>query len=391
MQNIKSIIFPLFFTKAGVDSNCSGQWCWDKDSKMRAFSLVIDKVKRTFIQIRSSLHQKKKHTNSFLFLFLIAIMCLVTRKSIAQINSENWKYVSDEVKETCDSVKNISIPAQDLPGETIKKTLKKCDSVELYFGFKNPPDYVKARYCAMVNQHYDVLIMIYANGKGVESNLDLATHFACLFDGAGAEIDGRIKHLTKLKQQGNFQKNFNICDNITSGYMMAVCADYAQKSSVDKQKKHLEALTLTLKKNEQEQLKKLLAASSLYFNARIDNEMDRFGSGAQAFMILEQMNLNADMIKLIDKASKCKVQSQTTEQFQTADKELNKLYKKIQNIPNEDFSGISKKGIKITERSWLKYKSAWVDFGLSKCPEISKETWETLITKDRIKQLKTFF
>ena len=34
----------LFITKVAVGSDFSGQWCWDKDSKMRAFSLVIDKV-----------------------------------------------------------------------------------------------------------------------------------------------------------------------------------------------------------------------------------------------------------------------------------------------------------------------------------------------------------
>lgn len=333
-------------------------------------------------------HQVKDNNRTFIYLLFVALISFGFSKAIAATSDGDWQYVSDDVKETCNSLKNSSIPLQDMPSDAIKSSYKKCDSEELYFGFKNSPDYFKARNCAIINHHYDILTMIYANGSGVEANLDLAIHFACLFGGAGAEIEGRIKHLTKLKKQKNPKKDFNICDDITSGYMMGVCAGYAQEESVEEQRKHLKALNLSLKPDEQEQLSKLLVASTLYFDARIDNEMDGSGTGAQGFMILETMRLNRKMIKLIDKAMQCKVTSQTSEQYQTADNELNMLYKKTQKKRDQEFSSFSRKGTKITERAWIKYKNAWVNFGLTKCPKITKETWETLITKDRITQLK---
>jgi len=174
--------------------------------------------------------------NSFLYLILIALIAFGSNEAIAKISSENWGDVSNEVKETCNSVKNISIPPQDMPSETIKSSLKKCDSDDLYFGFKNPPDYVKARNCAIVRQDYDVLTMIYANGKGVKANLDLAIHFACLFDGDGREIEDRIKHLVRLKTLMKPKKDFHICDDIRTGYMMAICTSNDQKATVEKQK-----------------------------------------------------------------------------------------------------------------------------------------------------------
>lgn len=326
---------------------------------------------------------------SFLYLTLVILIAFGSNEAIAKISRGNWGYVSNEVKETCNSVKNMSIPPQDIPSEIIKNSLKHCDSDELYFGFKNPPDYVKARNCAIVNHYYDVLTMIYANGKGVKANLDLAIHFACLFGGAGAEIEGRIKHLTKLKSDKN-PKNFNICDDITSGDIINICTSYEQRASVEKQKKHLDLLNLSLTLEERTELKKCLSISSLYFDTRTANEMDRFGTGAQAFIMSEEMNLNSRMIQLLDKIIHCKLKSQTPEQFKKADNILNALYKKTQKKPDEEFYSITRDGIKKTERTWIRYKDAWVSFGLNECPKISKTSWETLITNDRIKQLEDF-
>jgi len=112
----------------------------------------------------------------------------------------------------------------------------------------------------------------------------------------------------------------------------------------------------------------------LFFNTRLDNEMDRSGTGAQAFIISEEMNLKSRMIQLIDKTIQCKLKPQTPEQFQQADNTLNTLYKKTQNKPDEEFTSIHRDGIKKTERTWIKYKDAWVNFGLTQCPKISKET-----------------
>lgn len=68
--------------------------------------------------------------------------------------------------------------------------------------------------------------MIYASGKGAQRNLDLALKFACeMATIASAEKAGRVAHLEKLKAEGWTGSNFDVCDDITSGYMSGFCED----------------------------------------------------------------------------------------------------------------------------------------------------------------------
>lgn len=327
--------------------------------------------------------------NRILFLFIgITLFNIAANNAIAKISSDNWNRVSNEkIKEICNSVKYLSIPSQDLPNDTEKKIFAKCDSDELYFGFKAPSDYVKARHCSIFKHKEDTLIMIYANGKGVDKNIDLAIHFACQFDAAPAEIEGRINHLIKIKEYPYSKKDFNICDDITSGYMMGYCASLEQRAEKEQQRKHINAFIKTLTISEQKAFQSLQNTSKIYFETRLSNELDRYGSGAIAFRIMEEINLNNKMIELLNQTIQCKFTSYNVNVYQKADKQLNLLYTKTQNKPDEDFS-ITKNNIKKTERTWIKYRDSWLKFGRLKCPEVSEDTWKTLITKERIEQLK---
>ena len=120
---------------------------------------------------------------------------------------------------------------------------------------------------------------------------------------------------------------------------------------------------------------------------RIEHEMDRFGSGALAGGIQEEIALKNNMMTLLDQTIQCKLPSYTAKQYQKADKILNFLYKKTQSKPEEPYS-TTIGGIKKTERTWIHYKDSWVSFGHTRCPNISENTWKTLITKERIIQLK---
>src|SRR3954470_17079938 len=51
-------------------------------------------------------------------------------------------------KQICASVKDVEPPAADRPASTEEKSLANCVSVDLYFGFGQPADPVKARKCA---------------------------------------------------------------------------------------------------------------------------------------------------------------------------------------------------------------------------------------------------
>ncbi len=139
---------------------------------------------------------------------------------------------------SCARVQNIQFPADDRPNEVQKARLKGCDSEDLYYGIEGPADPVKARLCAyqqmdsreeLVFGGEAILMMVYAIGAGASRNLDLAIKLACAIEGAPAELDGRLRHLEALKDQRSGRVTFDLCDDITSGFMMGYCAAHDQR------------------------------------------------------------------------------------------------------------------------------------------------------------------
>jgi uncharacterized protein YecT (DUF1311 family) len=300
--------------------------------------------------------------------------------------ANNWDSLAQETKALCTSAQSISAPAQDQPDDAQKKLLAQCDASAFYYGFENAPDYIQARKCAFIKNDYGVLTMIYANGKEVKPDLNLAIHYACLMEAAPAETEGRVSHLAKMKT-GNDKSTFDICDDITSGYMMGVCASIDEAQAEPQQLKYLAEVKQKLSSTEQAAFQKLLDASVIYFKARVDNELDDRGTGASAFAISERMALNKTMTQMIKDTLECKLPTATEQQYQLADAQLNQAYKKTQKKPFPSDVSITSAGIQKTERAWINYRDAWIDFAQFKCPNANTTNWKTLLTNERAKQL----
>jgi hypothetical protein len=124
-------------------------------------------------------------------------------------------------EQICAGVAKIDFPKKDLPTSKDKKTLEDCSPRDLYYGINTPVDYGKARKCAFIKFFgpgdssdvlggADILTMIYANGKGVKRNVDLATKVRCDMDTSyGTNSPISIRYLQHLKKIAN--SNFNIC------------------------------------------------------------------------------------------------------------------------------------------------------------------------------------
>lgn len=318
--------------------------------------------------------------------FLSSLICMAI--TVGSAIADNSEYLSKATKDMCNSVQNIVLPSLEMPDAASKKSLANCDPDAFYYGYGNAPDYGKAKICALVKNDYGVLTMLYANGKAVPRDLNLALHYACMMDAAPAETEGRVAHLDTMKNNPKADNTFDICDDITSGYMMGVCENIEQEQVQAQQKKYLANLKTKLSPAENADLETLQKASALYFKAHLDNEMDWHGTAAAASAIAENMALSKQMLKLIHRSEQCQFPTYTPAQYQQADEQLNSLYKKTQAKPFANEITITSKGIKETERQWLNYRDAWVDFGRLKCPNVSAESWKTLITKERIKQLE---
>lgn len=322
-------------------------------------------------------------------LIVIVLMMLGVQLANAEDFNSTLNDVSDEVKNLCIQAKKHVISPSEMPQESIKAALNNCNSVDLYYGFEKSPDYNKAKNCAFIHDDYDVLTMIYANGNGARRDLDRALYYACQMNAAPAEMEGRVLHLNQMKTNSEQNKPFDVCDDITSGYMMGWCASIDQGFANAKQHKKLAELVKNWSSTEQDALKKLQLVGTLYFNARKENEIDHTGTARAAFEISEEIALNQRFIDNLIQWSGCQIPLVSEKNAFEADQQLNAVYNKVLQSSSFEYTTLTQDGIKTTERAWIRYRDAWAHFGQIKCPKIPEQTWKTLITKERIKELET--
>lgn len=329
---------------------------------------------------------------------IICLVCPVNNVKAEESKEEEypgWEFVAPEVKEKCNSVKNSFIPDLDKLDPKELEALKGCDSDELYYGFNQAPDYKRAHQCALANigdeegkeGAYGILTMLYANGKGVTPSIDIAIYYACKFGGAPAELEGRVKHLMELQATGKKEKDFDICDDITSGYMMGQCASKESRFEDGKRQKEFTALMTSWSSEERKAFEKLQKAFENYLKERV-NEIDFRGTIGPSLVIEEEISLKNRFLKEIKGCVQNTIPPATSSQYKGADKQLNTIYKEVRNKQFADLSGISSEGIQKTQRAWIRYRDAWAAFGRLNCPNISAESLNTLLTKERIKELR---
>ncbi|HAT8637453.1 TPA: DUF1311 domain-containing protein [Legionella pneumophila] len=331
--------------------------------------------------------------NWIIFILLIGLLNLANINELyadetGEQNQFNLESYSPQTKKLCQTVAHISVPSQNQLDEASKASLKNCDALDLYYGFNAAPDYDKAFQCALMNKDYNVLVMAYANGRGVTFNPDLAMHFACMMeDAAPAEMDGRIAHLAQIKE-GNKKTSFDICDDITSGYMMGWCSSIDQRLEDVKRNKKINDLVSQWTAQEQLLYQQVRKTAEMYIRDHSMNEIDLSGTARSAFAINAQLNLNQRLFELLQKVNRCETPLMTIKQYEEMDKQLNNIYKKLMaDTSSFQYTTVTKEGIKKTEIAWIQYRDAWIQLARVKCPKISAESWQVLLIQDRIKLL----
>lgn len=340
--------------------------------------------------------QGTQHTGKVMWTFSAIVFCLLSLMSPMQcLGGEEWW------EGVCRKAEKTPLPVMDLPDAETAKTLIKCDSANLYYGFDIEPEPIKARHCAYLefeNEKIDrkdenvfggsaILMMIYANGNGVKKNIDVAIKFACKVNGAQAEIDERIKHLQDLKRSKG-GKRFDICDDITSGYMQGHCAERQQRFVKAKLKRSLEGILAKWSEIDKQSFAALKQSFGKFSDARTMNEVDSSGADRTANFIAEETALSEDFVNSIVQFEKGALPRYTKADFTNEDRELNALYKKIMSKKDYYWGSVKKGDIKLTQKVWLKYREAWVNFGRQKYPQVTEDSWRTWLTNKRKNMFK---
>jgi uncharacterized protein YecT (DUF1311 family) len=299
---------------------------------------------------------------------------------------------------SCARVKRVPFPAGDRPGESQMAALKGCDAEDLYYGITGPADPVKARLCAYAQigpKNEDlafggkvILMMIYATGVGAKRDPDLAIRLACEIFSAPAELEGRVEHLERLKLQREGKVSFDLCDDITSGFMMGRCEAHAQRFAKAKRDRLWTARLAGWSASDQESWKRLRAAADAFFRARVAGEVDLSGTARAALQIAEEEHLEDGLVALVEKLEAAKLPAATPDDLQVADKALNAAYGDIMKAdPQDQLGTVTKDDIKKAERAWINYRDEWVRFARAKYPAVRPETIKTWLTRERTDQL----
>ncbi len=314
----------------------------------------------------------------------------------------------DEVKNICSQTASVSIPVADKPTEKDKQILRECSSNQLYYGYGNPPDPINARKCAYlefessntIDESFygsSILMMVYANGEGVERNLDLALKFACE-DGGGqiVEYEGHILHLEQLRNNNvATSEKFDFCDDTQSRLMMGRCADRDAQISSAEREIEFSKLLLSWNERQRSEFEKFRTVWKSYLAVSIE-EIDYNGAMSVPDGIHAKSKKQDDLLWSLQNFEQGKFPSFNEGAFEQTDRELNQIYKKIQSAREDDaiefsWGSVTKENIKIVQRAWLKYRDAWVVFAKQKYPSVSTASWKTWLTRERVEQLNSFF
>lgn len=330
-----------------------------------------------------------------------AMLALAAVSLTAAAPAEDWgDQVEAGAKPTesqliCRRVKGRAVSAADVAdARRAAPGLKGCDAEALYYGIGMKADPVKARQCAILNSaagggaadsHFDgeeLLMVIYANGSGAPRDIDLAIHLACGLDAAPAEHDGRVASLAALKSRPG-KTPFHYCQDITSGYAMGVCAAHEQRFAEVKRKAELARITARYTPPQKQAFAALETAAQAYAEARAGNEIDLSGTGRGAFALEEEAARWTAFQTLLGQLAVGRLPAATAAQNQAADAKLNAAYRKLMAAGEPEFGTVTLKGVRDTERVWIRYRDAWLAFAKAAYPATPPAALSAHLTRER--------
>ena len=247
-----------------------------------------------------------------------------------------------------------------------------CDAGDLYYTKRNqaatsPAEWNKVRACAITRADNSVLMMLYANGFGVQRDADMAIRYACGLEFiAKSEMEGRIEHLAGAPRSG---VPFDQCDDITSGHMGSVCAAIRARQNDRVRVARLDRIASAMSPASRSAFAKLRAAAERYATGAM-GEVDMQGTAAPAMSMQHGERLQEEFMQAALDTASGKLLPASPAEFAQRDAELNALYRDVMSAPttrqnwpdNIGDSTISHAAVRKTERLWLAYRDAFVAY-----------------------------
>jgi len=301
-----------------------------------------------------------------------------------------------DTQRLCTEVKDVELPSGDRPTSEEEKALARCVSADFYFGFGQPVDPVKARKCAYVemekgDEHLafggkTILMMAYANGKGVTRNFDVALKLGCEIGGVPVDIAGRVHELAHLKEERWTGDNFSTCNHSAGKYMYDQCAILEDRFDKVGRDKQLKDIVSNWSAANRKAFHVFQMKAQEFFKARVSMEIDLSGT----LEVHEAAFLERDLISTLERFERGELPRFSADAFCKADTAMRAAYSRTQTGTNSRWGTVTREGIKKAQQAWFPYRNAWVTFGRKKYTGVTAESWKTWLTQQRMAMLDRF-
>lgn len=308
-----------------------------------------------------------------------------------------------DLPDACTSALQQPLPAADQPDAAARTRLAGCSSESAYYTETGQDR--DARLCAWIEREQgdelvfggsSVLMMIYANGRGVPRDLALARRFACEAGAAPAELEARLEYLDEMASGQHLDAPFDLCDHATSGYLMGFCADRDARAAQFEREMKLQALLDDWGDADLEAWGELRTAAEAFFQARVVGEVDTSGTARGMLIVGERDSLERGLFEHLVAFERGELPRGDAAALAESDARLNTSYaaaRKAATPASADDSytalgSIHPEGVRDAERAWLRYRDAWVVFGAKRYPTVAREAWLEHFTRERATQLR---
>lgn len=289
----------------------------------------------------------------------------------------------------------MRVEGRSAPGLDGKTATQGCNAGDLYYNKRSQAltsaaEWGQVRACALAQQDDAVLMMLYANGFGVQKDTDIAIHHACKLEFiAKAEMESRIAHLSSPQAAGAV---FDQCDDITSGYMGSVCAGIRERQAERVRKARLDRHAAALPPSARRALTQLHAAADRYAAAA---ETNMQGTAAPGLAIARKGKLEEQFARTLARVLDNGLPAASPQDLARIDRQLNAAYKTVMSpAPSEagrpervGESTITRTDVRQAERRWIAYRDAFIAFRARLPSGASREAIGVELTRQRLAEL----
>jgi hypothetical protein len=295
-------------------------------------------------------------------------------------------------RQICASVAQVELPSADRPSAAEEKALGNCASVDAYFGLGQAVDPIKARKCAYMEIDRGaratlggptILMMVYANGKGVPRNYDAALKLACSIGGAPGDAAGRVHQLDRLKKANWNGDTFSICDHSSGRDLYEQCAILQEQFDKAARDQQIETLISAWNARDKKAFHLLWAEARRFFNVQASNAVNLEGT----FEIQEEAALNERFLSTLEQFERGDLPVRSADQLHSAQSAESAVYEQTQKGSVAQWGTVTRESIRKSEEEWRRYRNAWISFARQKYPRTTEQNWKAWLDQERANTL----